>query len=74
MMRLPDRRAVEALKAEFPDGCSVVLDEMDDVQAPPPGTKGIVTHIDSMGTIHIRWENGSGLGAVPGVDRIHRAD
>lgn len=42
---------------------------MDDVQAVPAGTQGTVYHIDSMGTIHVRWDNGSGLGLIPGVDQ-----
>ena len=36
----------------------------------PPGTLGTVTHVDSMGTIHVRWDNGSGLGLIPGEDNF----
>lgn len=28
------------------------------------GLKGIVRHVDDMGTVHVDWENGSTLGAV----------
>lgn len=42
---------------------------MDDPQAIPAGTRGTVYHIDGMGTIHVRWDNGSGLGLIPGVDQ-----
>ena len=31
---------VKALRVKFPVGCRVVLDRMDDVQAPPIGTQG----------------------------------
>ncbi len=43
---------------------------MDDPYAVPAGTCGIVYHIDDMGTIHVRWNNGSGLGLIPGVDEF----
>ena len=41
---------------------------MDDPQAPPIGTKGTVTHVDDIGTIHVAWDNGSSLGVAYGVD------
>ena len=41
---------------------------MNDPQAVPAGTHGTVYHIDDMGTIHVQWENGSGLGLIPGED------
>ena len=41
---------------------------MDDPQAVPAGTCGTVYHIDDVGTIHVRWDNGSGLGLIPGED------
>jgi len=47
---------------------------MDDPQAPPVGTKGTVTRVDDTGTIHVKWDNGSGLGIVPGVDMCKRID
>ena len=34
------------------------------------GTRGTVEHVDDMGTIHMRWDNGRGLGIVPGEDEI----
>lgn len=33
-----------------------------------PGTTGTVEHIDDAGTVHVRWEDGSTLGLVPGED------
>ena len=49
-------------------GDRVELIRMDDNQAPPVGTRGTVYLIDSIGTIHVRWDNGSGLGLIPNVD------
>lgn len=58
--------AVMARKRLFIPGCHVQLTE--DMQDPytllPKGLKGIVRHVDDMGTVHIVWENGSTLGAV----------
>lgn len=33
-----------------------------------PGTQGTVLFIDDIGTIHVRWDNGSRLGLIPGED------
>jgi len=52
----------------------VVLVSMDDEFAPPKGTKGEVLHVDDTGTIHITWQTGSTLGAVPGVDMVKKLD
>lgn len=41
---------------------------MDDVQAPPVGTRGTVEGVDDIGNIMARWDNGSSLNLVPGVD------
>lgn len=30
-----------------------------------PGAEGIVTAIDSTGTVHVRWDDGRQLGLVP---------
>ncbi|MBD3195338.1 MAG: DUF4314 domain-containing protein [Candidatus Lokiarchaeota archaeon] len=32
------------------------------------GIEGIVTYIDSLKTIHVRWDNGTNIGLVPGTD------
>lgn len=33
-----------------------------------PGTIGEVTHIDDLGSIHMKWQNGSSLALIPEVD------
>ena len=67
-----NREMVKHIKELYPAGCRVQLDSMDDVQAPPKGTRGTVIAVDSIGTIHVEWENGSSLGVVFGHDRCHR--
>ena len=66
-----NEQAAIRLRREFPVGARVVLDEMDDVQAPERGTQGTVIGIDDLATIHVAWDNGSGLGVAFGKDRCH---
>lgn len=61
---------VNELKLMFPIGTKIELIHMDDKQAPPPGTRGVVTAVDDIGTIHISWQTGSTLGLVYGVDKF----
>ena len=59
---------VKRLKERYPKGTKVRLLGMEDIQAPPVGTLGTVMFVDDIGTIHVRWENGSSLGLVWGED------
>ena len=63
---------LERLREDFPVGCRVELLKMDDVQAPPIGTLGTVIGVDAVGTIHVNWDNGCGLGVAFGEDRCRR--
>ena len=67
-MLIPSRVIIRELEKKYPAGCTVELVEMNDLQAPPPGTKGTVVCVDGIGTIHVRWETGSALGVVYGED------
>ena len=70
MSNFPSREIVERIKKQYPVGCRVELVRMDDVQAPPIGTKGIVYGVDDSGSILVNWDNGSGLNVVYGVDYV----
>ena len=73
MNNFPSPKIVDALRREYTNGCSVVLDQMDDpYRIMPAGLKGKVESVDDTGTIHVSWENGSSLGVVYGVDKLHR--
>ena len=37
-----------------------------------PGDQGTGVAVDDLGTVHIDWDNGSGLGAAYGADVIRR--
>ena len=51
-------------------GKTVELISMDDIQAPPIGTRGKVVYVDDAGQVHVKWENGSSLALIPGVDKF----
>lgn len=60
---------VNRLKEQYPKGTRVKLISMDDPYAKiPSGTLGTVSNVDDIGTIHVRWDNGSSLGLVYGED------
>jgi hypothetical protein len=45
-----------------------LLAVMDDYTRLRPGDEGTVVSVDDMGTLHVRWDNGSTLGLVPNMD------
>ena len=74
MNNFPSREIVERIRKQYPMGCRVELVRMDDIQAPPIGTKGIVIGVDYTGSIMVRWENGSSLNVVYGEDLCRRIE
>lgn len=64
----PNRNKVAYLREIYPPNTRLELIDMDDVYAPPSGTKGTVQGVDDAGHILVRWDTGSGLSLVPGVD------
>ncbi len=73
-MNIPDRATVERVRAEYTPGTKVELLSMDDVHAPPVGTIGEVLAVDDTGSLIMRWQNGSGLNVVFGIDRVRKID
>ena len=73
-MKYPNKEAVEAIRKAYPVGCTVELVQMDDPQAPPPGTLGKVIAVDDIATIHVAWSTGSSLGVAYGQDSCRRVD
>ena len=64
-------REFEQMELEFfcKPGTRILLLGMDDsYHSVPPGTRGTVDHVDDGGTIHMKWDNGSGLGICTEVD------
>lgn len=73
-MIFPSREIVEKVRKEYPEGCRVELVKMDDVQAPPIGTKGTVRGVDDTASIMVRWDTGGSLNVVYGEDICKRID
>lgn len=69
-MFFPDRKTVERVRGEYPKGTRVILEKMDDPQAPPMGTLGTVIVVDDAASLIVRWDNGSGLNVVYGEDIV----
>ena len=67
-MRVISKAALEGLRRLYKPGTRVELLQMDDVQAPPIGTKGTVLGVDDIGSIMVAWDNGSGLSVAYGAD------
>lgn len=67
-MRVISKERLQALRERFKPGTRVELLKMDDVQAPPIGTRGTVVGVDDIGSIMVNWDNGSGLSVAYGED------
>lgn len=60
---------LKTLKDYYKPGTRVRLVSMNDPYTDlRRGTQGTVTCVDDIGTIHVRWDNGSNLGIVFGED------
>ena len=71
-MKFPNRETVECVRREYPAGTRVELVRMDDVQAPPVGTKGTVTGVDDTASVMVAWDNGSHLHVIYGEDEVRK--
>lgn len=66
-------KILEDLKNSYPRGTRVKLIKMEDPYTKiEPGTKGTVTGVDDIGTIHVNWDSGSSLGIVFGEDKCQK--
>ena len=64
---------VNRIKNHYPAGTRIELINMSDPYDPvPPGTRGTVDHVDDQGQLHMHWDNGRTLAAVPGVDSFRK--
>ena len=76
MNRIISKEALQALRERYPKGTRVELVHMDDPynRKLVPGCKGTVRWVDDMGTIHVDWDCGSGLGVAYGEDSCRKVD
>ena len=66
------QKQVELLRQQYPKGTRLQLISMEDPHGVPEGTVGEVELIDDIGQIHMKWETGSCLALIPGVDEFRR--
>ena len=71
-MRMISEQELTALREEFPRGSRIELVQMNDIQAPPAGTKGTVYGVDDTGSLLVHWDNGSGLSVIYGEDIVRK--
>ena len=71
-MRMIRPEQLEQLKKAYPNGTRVELIKMDDVQAPPAGTRGTVYGVDDTGSLLVHWDNGGGLNVIYGEDIVRK--
>lgn len=71
-MTFPRHEEVLRIRKQYPAGTRVELVKMDDLQAPPIGTKGTVRGVDDIGSIMVAWDNGCGLSVAFGVDACRK--
>lgn len=71
MIGITDRE-LKRLKARYPKGTKLELVAMEDPYGVPEGTIGEVDFIDDAGQIHMKWQTGSHLALIPGVDSFRK--
>ena len=69
-MQMPSKERIAAFRKYYPSGTKVKLLAMDDPQAPPVGTLGEILGVDDAAQLLVRWETGSSLSIILGVDRF----
>lgn len=65
------KEEIKKIKEKYIKGKRIELIKMNDETTPvPPHTKGTVDFVDDLGTIFVRWDNGSRLGLIVGKDEF----
>ena len=72
MMKWPTREEVEQVRREYPPGTMIELISMRDSHATPSGTIGEVTGVDDTASLLVRWQTGSSLNVLYGIDCVKK--
>lgn len=67
-----DTKIFNNLKTIYPVGTKVRLVKMDDPHPVPKGTLGTVIGVDDIGSLLVKWENGSCLNVLYGIDIVEK--
>jgi len=65
-----EQHSAQEIKAKYKEGTKIRLIKMEDIQAPPLGTTGIVQFVDDAGQIHCNWPNGSTLALIANIEKF----
>ena len=47
-----------------------LIEMVDDPYPVKNGMKGIITHVDDLNQIHVKWDNGRSLAVIPEIDKF----
>lgn len=64
------KEEIQSIKDKYVKGTKIELIKMYDLQAPTTKTIGIVEGVDDSGHILMKWNNGSDLSLIEGVDEF----
>lgn len=74
MKLFPTKAEIEFVKRKYPAGTRVELVQMNDIDAPEVGTRGTVIYVDDIGSLIMRWDNGSTLNVLYGEDVVRKVE
>ena len=73
MNHFPNRETVERLRRDYPAGCRIVCDVLDDPYVSiPAGSQATVWGVDDAGSLLCSWDMGSSLNVCYGADSAHK--
>ena len=66
-------RQAQRYKEAYPPVTRIMLLSMNYPHNPvESGTRGTIEYVDDVVTLHMKWDNGQGLGLVPDEDKFRR--
>lgn len=63
------KEELKVIRKQYPEGTVIIIDHVDDIHAPSPGTELTVTHVDDAGQLQVKE---IGIAINPDVDRFHK--
>lgn len=68
-----ERKTAAMTRLNYPPGTRLELIFMgNDPNPVPPGTRGTVELVNSLGDIEVNWDNGRSLSLIPGEDSFRK--